>query len=55
MKSTATLVNTSRGGIVDEDALLQAVRDRVIHSAALDVFEREPMGPNCHRWSANPM
>ncbi|MFI1335595.1 2-hydroxyacid dehydrogenase [Streptomyces sp. NPDC020845] len=44
MKSTATLVNTSRGGIVDEDALLQAVRDRVIHSAALDVFEREPMG-----------
>ncbi|MES4902486.1 MULTISPECIES: D-glycerate dehydrogenase [unclassified Streptomyces] len=44
MKSTATLVNTSRGGIVDEDALLQAVRDRAIHSAALDVFAREPMG-----------
>ncbi|MER5182346.1 D-glycerate dehydrogenase [Streptomyces sp. NPDC002896] len=44
MKPTATLVSTSRGGVVDEDALLRALREGVIHSAGLDVFEREPMG-----------
>ncbi|GAA3846938.1 D-glycerate dehydrogenase [Streptomyces coacervatus] len=44
MKPTATLVSTSRGGVVDEDALLKALHDGVIHSAGLDVFEREPMG-----------
>ncbi|WP_406440814.1 D-glycerate dehydrogenase [Streptomyces sp. NBC_01613] len=44
MKPTATLISTSRGGVVDEDALLRALRDEVIHSAGLDVFEREPMG-----------
>ncbi|MPY59421.1 2-hydroxyacid dehydrogenase [Streptomyces spongiae] len=44
MKPTATLVNTSRGGVVDEDALLRALRDGTIHSAGLDVFAREPMG-----------
>ncbi len=44
MKPTATLVSTSRGGVVDEDALLRAVREGRIHSAGLDVYEREPMG-----------
>ncbi len=42
MKSTATLVNIARGGIVDEDALVQALRDKRIAAAGLDVFEGEP-------------
>lgn len=42
MKVTATLVNTARGGIVDESALVVALRTGQIHSAGLDVMEREP-------------
>jgi lactate dehydrogenase-like 2-hydroxyacid dehydrogenase len=42
MKSTAYLVNTARGDVVDEWALASALRDRMIAGAALDVFEHEP-------------
>ena len=42
MKKTAYLINTSRGPIVDENALVAALRDGIIRGAALDVYEQEP-------------
>lgn len=42
MKKTAYLINTSRGPIVEEAALVAALRDGVIRGAALDVYENEP-------------
>ena len=42
MKPTAYLINTSRGAVIDEDALLSALRDRRIAGAALDVLGQEP-------------
>ena len=42
MKPTATLVNIARGGIVDDAALAQALANKTIAAAGLDVFEGEP-------------
>jgi gluconate 2-dehydrogenase len=42
MKSTAILVNSARGGIVDDAALVEALRDKRIAGAGVDVFEGEP-------------
>jgi glyoxylate reductase len=43
MKGTAYFVNTSRGPVVDENALARALKNRVVAGAALDVFEKEPL------------
>lgn len=43
MKGTAVLINTARGGIVDENALYQALKNQEIWAAGLDVFEEEPV------------
>lgn len=42
MKSTAILVNVSRGAVIDEAALVHALKQREIAGAGLDVFEHEP-------------
>lgn len=43
MKPSAILINTSRGKIVNEDALIDALRKKTIAGVALDVFEKEPL------------
>ncbi|HEC89351.1 MAG TPA: phosphoglycerate dehydrogenase [Thermoplasmatales archaeon] len=42
MKPTAYIINCARGGIIDEDALYDVLKDKKIAGAALDVFEKEP-------------
>jgi glyoxylate reductase len=43
MKPTAVFVNTSRGGVVDQAALYEALRSRTIFAAGLDVYAEEPL------------
>ena len=47
MKKSVRLINCARGGIIDEAALLKALESKRISGAALDVFDEEPIKPDC--------
>ena len=51
LRPSAYLINVSRGGIVDEDALIEVLRDGCIAGAILDVFEEEPLPPGSPFWT----
>ncbi len=50
MKHEAVIINVARGGVIDEAALIDALRNRVIGGAALDVFEQEPLPADSPLW-----
>ncbi len=50
MKTSAFFVNLARGGVVDEDALLDALKEKRIAGAALDVFAKEPLPEDSPFW-----
>ena len=50
MKREAVIINVARGGVIDEAAMIDALRTRVIGGAALDVFEQEPLPADSPLW-----
>ena len=55
MKPTAYLINLARGGVLDEEALLDTMRNRRIAGAALDVYAREPLPKDHPFWDMDDM
>jgi phosphoglycerate dehydrogenase-like enzyme len=51
MKPSAVLINIARGQVIDEPALIRALKERWIAGAALDVFEREPLPSESELWA----
>jgi D-2-hydroxyacid dehydrogenase (NADP+) len=51
MKPSAYLINVARGGVVDEDAMVAALRTKEFAGAALDVFDHEPLPPDHPLWT----
>ena len=47
MKAGAYFINTSRGGVIDESALFDALESERLAGAAIDVLTQEPMHPDC--------
>ena len=50
MKPSAYLINISRGGVIDEEALIRALEEKRIAGAGLDVFAREPLTAESKLW-----
>ena len=50
MKKTAILINTARGGLIDEEALFVALKEKKIAFAGLDVFVEEPLKKTSKLW-----
>lgn len=50
MKKGVTLVNMARGGVVDTKALIEAIKNKTVACAGLDVFEDEPLGKGSELW-----
>jgi D-3-phosphoglycerate dehydrogenase len=54
MKKRPVIVNTSRGGVIEEKSLLEALNSGKVHSAGLDVFEKEPPGEDQRELMEHP-
>lgn len=53
MKNTGYFINISRGGLIVQDDLVQALKNGIIGGAALDVFKVEPIDPECDLWDVH--
>lgn len=53
MKESAYIINCARGGLIDEEALVEAINNKKIAGAGVDVFQIEPVGADHVLWNAN--